>query len=141
MALTFYCIRYSPWSLKARFALQHHGIDVDTREYNPILDEIGMRLRLRKMGGRITVPILMTPHGSLTDSWDIASVADRIGKAEPLIPREKTEAIAEWNRRSERLLSAGRARSIVRAQDDMEAIVEALPPAIQRRPALAQPLG
>src|SRR5688572_19507793 len=120
MKFTLHYIPFSPWSLKARFALRHHGIEVRGRVYTPLIDELGLRVRLRKLGGRVTVPILFTPHGVLTDSWAIASFADRIGKGASLMPRGKEDLLEKWNAASERLMNSGRARSIVRASRDTE---------------------
>ena len=139
--LTLYYIPFSPWSLKARFALRHHGVGVESRVYNPVLDELSMRLRLRKARGRLTVPVLFTPEEVLTDSWQIATYAERIGSGTPLFPASKLEEIKAWNSASERLLSAGRARAMVRATHDPDAIVETLPESVRRYPFVAAPVG
>lgn len=128
MALTLVHLPFSPWSIKARCALRHHGLPVSEREYIPVLGEAMLRLRLRKLGGRVTVPVLFTPDGTLTDSWDIALYADRVGSGSPLIPQEKRARIAEWNAASERVLSAGRVCAMLRVVDDEpDAATEALP--------------
>jgi glutathione S-transferase len=140
MDLTLFYIPFSPWSLKARFALAHHGLRAAEREYKALFDEPAMRVRLRKARGRISVPVLLTPDGPLTDSWEIALYADRVGSGTCLIPQEKRTRIAEFNAASERLLNAGRARSMVRAVEDPEVIREALPAPI-RDSGLAIPVG
>jgi glutathione S-transferase len=141
MDLTLFHIPFSPWSLKARFALAHHGLRTNEREYKPLFDEPAMRFRLRKARGRISVPVLLTPDGAVTDSWEIALYADRVGSGPPLIPAAERAQIANWNAASERLLNAGRARSMVRATGDPEAIREALPAPIRNLDALAVPVG
>jgi glutathione S-transferase len=140
MALTLFYIPFSPWSLKARFALAHHGVSATEREYKPLFDEPAMRVRLRKARGRISVPVLLTPDGPLTDSWEIVLYADRVGRGPPLIPAAEQARISEFNAASERLLNAGRARSMVRAVRDPEAIREALPGPI-RDSGFAIPVG
>ena len=139
--LTLFHIPFSPWSLKARFALDHHGVPVDARAYAPVLDELRMRVLLRKARGRITVPVLFTPEGALTDSWQIANYAERVGKGAPLLPSARLDELEAWNSASERLLSAGRARSMVRASVDLEAVVEALPEGVKKYPFVASPVG
>ncbi len=139
--LTLFHIPFSPWSLKARFALDHHGVRVDARAYAPVLDELRMRVLLRKARGRITVPVLFTPEGVLTDSWQIANYAESVGTGAPLLPPARLDEIEAWNRASERLLSAGRARSMVRAIGDFDAVVEALPDAVKKYPFVASPAG
>src|SRR5215510_3324901 len=136
---TLFYIPFSPWSLKARFVLDHHGIGVDARVYAPVLDELRMRVRLRKPRGRITVPVLFTPEGTLTDSWQIANYAERVGSGASLIPPALHDAVADWNSASERLLSAGRARAMVRAIGDVEAIIETLPERVRKHPLVASP--
>jgi glutathione S-transferase len=140
MDLTLYYIPFSPWSLKARFALAHHGLRASEREYKPLFDEPALRVRLRKARGRISVPVLLTPDGPLLDSWEIALYADRVGNGTPLIPGAERARISDFNAASERLLSAGRARSMLRAVEDPEAIREALPGPI-RDSRLAIPVG
>jgi glutathione S-transferase len=139
--LTLFHIPFSPWSLKARFVLRHHGIEVDARAYAPVLDELRMRVRLRKPRGRITVPVLFTPEGVLTDSWDIANYAERVGSGSPLLPQAQRDPIAAWNSASERLLSAGRARAMVRAAGDLDAVVETLPGPVKKYSFVASPVG
>jgi glutathione S-transferase len=139
--LTLFYIPFSPWSLKARFALRHHGVTVDSRVYAPVLGELGMRVRLRKARGRLTVPVLFTPEGALTDSWKIANYAERVGNGPPLFPLAQRDAIEAWNLASERLLSAGRARSMVRATHDLDAVVETLPEPVKKYPFVASPVG
>jgi glutathione S-transferase len=139
--LMLFHIPFSPWSLKARFVLRHHGIEVNARVYAPVLDELRMRVRLRKPRGRITVPLLFTPEGVLTDSWEIANYAERVGSGSPLLPQTERDQIEAWNSASERLLSAGRARAMVRATADVDAIVETLPDPVKKYPFVASPVG
>jgi glutathione S-transferase len=127
MPLTLYHLPYSPWSIKARCALRHHAVAVREREYTPMLGEPALRLRLRKLGGRVTVPVLFTPDAALMDSWEIALYAERVGSGSALIPNEKRALIAEWNAASERLLSAARSCAMLRVSDAPEAALESLP--------------
>jgi len=132
MPLTLYYLPYSPWSIKARCALRHHAVAVREREYTPVLGEPALRLRLRKFGGRVSVPVLFTPAGVLTDSWEIALFADRVGSGAALIPNEKRALIAEWNAASERLLSAARSCAMLRVLHAPQAALESLPAPVAR---------
>jgi len=136
MKPVFYYLPFSPWSLKAAFALRHHAVDVERKEYIPLLAAPELRLRLRKLGGKVTVPVLFTDEGVLTDSFEIALYADRVGRGTPLLPADQRAAIAEWNSRSERLLAAGRARAMVRATRSLDAAYETLPQVIGKLPLL-----
>ncbi|MEZ4332751.1 MAG: glutathione S-transferase family protein [Myxococcota bacterium] len=102
-------IAFSPWSEKARWALDHHGCDYHEVPYAPVLGEWRLRWRLRRPVGRITVPVLRDGDRWLTDSLDIARHADSIGRGPTLFPERALAEILEWNRRSEAALAAGRA--------------------------------
>lgn len=132
MELELHYLSISPWSLKARRALAHHELAVRECPYTPVLSEPGLRLRLRKLSGRVTVPVLFTPEGALTDSWDIALYADRVGTKSALIPRDERAEIRAWDEASERLLAAGRGCAMLRALSAPEAGLESLPEPLAR---------
>jgi glutathione S-transferase len=111
-------------------------VEVARRVYRPLLSAPELRLRLRKLGGKVTVPVLFTDEGAITDSFEIALYAERVGKGGPLLPESKRAAIADWNACSERLLAAGRARAMVRASGDLDAAYESLPKAVGAVPVL-----
>jgi glutathione S-transferase len=123
---------YSPWSHKARCALAHHGLAPEQHVYAPIFGEPELRLKLRKLRGRVTVPVLFTPEGPITDSWEIALYADRVGSGTPLIPQARRDEVAYWNAASERLLAAGRSCAMLRTLEAPPAALEVLPPLAQR---------
>ena len=79
----------SPWSERARWALDHHGIAYRSVEHVPFIPERRLRRMLRAPQTRVTVPVLLHGTAVLTESWDIAVFADRVGTASPLIPRER----------------------------------------------------
>ena len=142
MPLTLYHIPHSPWSYKARCALAHHGLTANLVEYTPFVDEPALRLRIARNGGsfwgRITVPVLFTGDAVVRDSWEIARYADRQGDAPRLIPFDDRETVAEWNRRSELFLDAGRARFTLRVLQHDEALRELSPPALTNLPLALQ---
>lgn len=129
---------YSPWSEKARWALEHHRIDYRSVPYLPMLGAWGLRLRLRRFRGPVTVPVLFAEDGPYDDSWRIAEYADRVGKAETLLPPADLDEIVRWNQQSEIALSAGRALVTARVLQDAEALKESLPPAV---PAFLRAVG
>ena len=63
MNLTLFKLGYSPWSERALWALDHHGLARREREYTPIFGEPGMRLKARRFKGRVTVPLLVSDDG------------------------------------------------------------------------------
>lgn len=135
---TLVALPYSPWSEKARWALDHHGIGYVEETYVPMVGEPWLRVRTRKLTGRVSVPVLITPHGVIFDSLRIARHADRIGKAPSLFPREHESAIDDWNAASEEMLDAARGLVIRRLQQSPDALEEALPSFVPdvARPAL-----
>src|SRR6188508_1450752 len=50
---------YSPWSERARWALDHHGLAYETVEHVPFLGEIRLRRIVGKKAARATVPVLI----------------------------------------------------------------------------------
>jgi len=124
-------IRYSPWSEKARWALDHHGIPYTECEYTPMLSEPGLRARLKKWRGKITIPILFTATRTISDSFAIAHFAEESSRGTPpLFPEELESEVVRWNERSEAALRAGRALVAQRVLEDPAAKREALPRSI-----------
>jgi glutathione S-transferase len=109
-----FVLTYSPWSEKARWALDHHRVPYRLHVYVPMVHEPWLRLRLRKFRGRVSVPTFVSDAGTFRDSFDIAREAERIGEGEKLFPADRLEEISSWNDRSERALRAARDRVIAR---------------------------
>ena len=124
-------LSYSPWSLKARWALDHAGVDYRWIEYTPMLGEPLLRLRLRRR--RVSVPVLINTAGVFTDSYDIARHAEAQTRGPSLFPAEKLDEISRWNQLSEDVCAAGRALTTRRVASDPSALVENLPAPVPRR--------
>ena len=133
MEPTLWYLPISPWSQKLRCALRHHGIQLRERAYAPLIDELALRFRLKRWSGRITVPVLFTSEGALTDSFDIARFAERVGSGPTLFPAAHEAQLVDWNARSERLLSAGRGAAMLRMLASPAAAHELLPPGPAKR--------
>jgi glutathione S-transferase len=101
-------LHVSPWSERAKWALDHHRLTFEVVEHMPILGE----RRLRKLVGpgkpRATVPVLVTGAEPITDSWDIALYADREGTGAKLIEKVHEAAIKGWVDLADQAMSAGR---------------------------------
>ena len=123
-------IHYSPWSERARWALDHHRVSYREREHLPMLGEPALRLRARRFRGRITVPILFARGETLADSFDIARWAEANGAGEPLFPKGRLDDVKRWNDASERALASGRVMSLQRVSQDQAAQLEAIPRAV-----------
>ncbi len=119
---------YSPWSEKARWALDVRHVPYVSRLYQPLLGEPALRWRVGRFTGRVTVPVLTADDGKvLADSAEIARWADGRGEGPRLFPAEHEAAIAHFIERSETALAAGRALSLERMLGDDEALAEMVP--------------
>jgi glutathione S-transferase len=127
---------FSPWSEKAKWALDHHGIRYEYEEHVPFIGELKLRILLRRPRGLVTVPVLCDGSSWLTDSFDIARYAEQAGSGPRLFPAGKDEEIKEWNRRSEEALAAGRAIAVLGAASDPAAALGDVPPPL--RPLLGR---
>lgn len=127
---TLVALSYSPWSEKARWALDHHRIPYREEAHMPMLGEVLLRLRTRRVTGRITVPVLIGSSGTVSDSLAIAQRAEQTGHGPRLFPAELMGEILNWNGASEIALEAGRALVTDNFSHDEEALAEALPAAV-----------
>ncbi|WP_437724941.1 glutathione S-transferase [Sorangium sp. So ce861] len=134
---------FSPWTEKARWALDVRGVPYTFRHYQPLVGEPALRVKLRRLTGRVSVPVLTADDGRvLADSADIARWADGRGAGPTLFPAEHEAEIARLIDLSERALAAGRARALSRMLADDEALAEMAPRPIRRaHVALAARLG
>ena len=97
----------SPSTEKARWALDHHGIDYVEKTALPVLRAPLLRWKLRRVHGRgePAVPVLFDSRGNpFLDSFDIAHYAERTGGGAPLFRRGLEQEIARWNQLSETIL-------------------------------------
>jgi glutathione S-transferase len=119
---------YSPWTEKARWALDVRRVPYTFRYYQPLLGEPELRLKLRQIGGRVSVPVLLTDEGgAIADSMHIARWADARGEGPRLFPEALAAAIERFVALSERGTAAGRGLSLPRLLADDEALDELLP--------------
>jgi len=122
---TLYGMRQSPWTEKARWALDHHGIAYVYKEHVPLLGELGLR---RKVGGaKASVPLLLDGEQFLPTALAIARYADRIGRGPPLFPRAADEAVVDFADLSDVIIGIGRMRVLATLRTDRAAQREALP--------------
>lgn len=119
---------YSPWSEKARWALEARGIAYDRRLYQPLLGELGLRKKLGKWSGVVSVPVLTDDDGRvIADSAQIARWADGRGTGPAMFPAGDEAKIEQLIALSDRGLAAGRALSLLRLLDDEQGVLEMVP--------------
>ncbi len=129
MTRELYCISYSPWSEKARWALDHHGIDYRAVAYAPILDEPKLRWRLRRTGV-VSVPVFFADGEAVEGSDRIARWAEQQGSGAPLLLTESSTEIAAWEQRAETALAAGRALGLTRFLETPRFLASLAPPGL-----------
>ena len=134
-------ISYSPWSEKARWALDHHQVAYRERDYTPMLSTPRLRWQLKRFRGELTVPAYFDEHVALSDSAAIVEHAEMIGSGPPLVPAGKVDEVRRWEALADEVASAGRSIASRRVSADPQARREAVPPFVPRpMRALALPL-
>jgi glutathione S-transferase len=124
-------LSYSPWTEKARWALDHHRVPYRFREYLPIFGVPMLRLRTGTWRGRVTVPVFIGDGRQvIKDSFEIARHADERREASRLFPLGAEEEIARWNAESEAALAAGRALVVPKIAASPGALADSLPKGI-----------
>jgi glutathione S-transferase len=126
---------YSPWSEKAKWALDVRRVPYRYRVYQPLVGEPALRIKTRRFRGKVTVPILVDDRGVVyDDSAKIARFANARGEGPALFPKEQEVAIDHWIDIGERGLAAGRALSLERALQNEEALAELVPWRLRKGP-------
>jgi glutathione S-transferase len=121
-------IPYSPWSEKARWALEARHVPYERVVYAPLVGELPMRRRTGNWTGRVSVPVLFDEAGrAIPDSLAIARWADQRGQGPELFPKELEADILRHVELSERALDAGRCLSLHRMLKDDDALREMVP--------------
>ncbi|MBX3184745.1 MAG: glutathione S-transferase N-terminal domain-containing protein [Polyangiaceae bacterium] len=120
---TLYGLAYSPFTERARWALDHHRVPYDYHEHLPMLGEPLLRRKARAAGReKATVPLFVHAHGVIGDSFEIINYADQEGSGRKL-GAGSAEARA-WLERVNVALDAVRTRVLQRLLDDPAALDE-----------------
>ncbi len=117
----------SPWSEKARWALDHHHVRYISVEHVPLVYEPLLRLASREAGRKPTVPMLFDGKHVVRDSFAIARHVDEQGESEKLVPPAHDAEISLWNDRVEELMQNARARLVERIPTSPAALRDELP--------------
>jgi glutathione S-transferase len=129
---------YSPWSERARWALDHHHIAYRPIEHLPMVYEPVLRVAtaaIAKNAERLfikpTVPILVHDGKLFADSLSIAEHAEEIGDGTQLFPDAVRADVLGWVDAADKLLDSGRSRMMDRLVDADAALLETLPPPLR----------
>jgi glutathione S-transferase len=136
-----YAIGYSPWSIKAQWALEHHEVAYQRREFLPLIGALGLRWATRRWRGPLTVPCLIDGGDVLMDSLAIAQAADAQSEHPTLFPEDRLAEVLTWNTCSETALSAGRVLTTLAVASDPVALRESVPKGIAAVPGLGVLFG
>ncbi len=123
-------INVSPWTFKARWALDHHRVPYRYIEHEILIGMPALRLKTRRFSGEVTVPVWVDHKSSVPvvmDSWEIAILADSKGQ-QKLFTGERLVELKEFNDQSEAALDAARALLLIRLDRNIEGRADALPP-------------
>jgi glutathione S-transferase len=133
-------LHYSPWTEKARWALDHHHVEYRYREHMPLLGEPALRwrTRTRPAGSPASVPAWIDGTNVIGDSTEIARHAERVGSGAPLFGAEREREVLRWCGLSDLAMQSGRALVVSAIARSDAALIESLPPEIPRplRPAM-----
>jgi glutathione S-transferase len=132
---------YSPWSEKAKWALDDSGVQYTRRRYEPLLGEPALRWRTGRWRGRVTVPVLQTDDGFITDSFEIARWAAAQAPGSTLVPEAELAKLREYNELSERGLAAGRAPALTRLLGHEAGLRDMVPKGVRKLGAVATKLA
>ena len=131
-------LKVSPWSERARWALDHHGLAYEVLHHQPFIGERKLRALVGPGKQRATVPVLIEGDERITESWEIALHADRRGAGVKLIPADREAEIRRWNDLADEGMGAGRVLVVAAMLASPAALEETLPPNVPRwlRPLL-----
>src|SRR5579884_879851 len=105
--IDFYGIHYSPWTLKARWALDHHRTPYRYHEFVVLVSGLALRSKMGLWWGPYTLPALVDGDKRLMESFDIARYVDKYGNQARLFPDGKLEAVKRFNDLSDEAADAG----------------------------------
>ena len=121
-------LSYSPFSERARWALDHHGLAYQRISHTPFMGELKLRRLLgERRQGKATVPVLITGDEVFTSSFDIALYADREGAGVKLVPNDREAEIRAFAERVDAAMQHGRVLVVSRLLESGPARDETLP--------------
>ncbi len=120
-------LRYSPATERARFGLDHQGIEYEAVDHTPFLGERRLRRLAGNPKGRVSVPILLAQGELITGSWDIIRYADAHSDERPLYPPGDEATISEIMALADEALEQSRTLLMSKMLDSPDALMASLP--------------
>lgn len=126
----------SPWSEKARWALDAAGLDYEKIVHTPLISN----MRARRLAGnfnprrKLSLPIAACGDQVMDDSFGIASYAadHRKEGSVDLFPKNKLAEIQYWNDLSNRLMNILRKRALPAMKTNRTLLENNLPPLVPK---------
>ncbi|CAN5155942.1 hypothetical protein BH09MYX1_BH09MYX1_63160 [soil metagenome] len=120
--------------MRARWALDLRKIPYEWVDHVPMIGEALLRIRARKLTGKVTVPLLVDAGTVLIGSFVIAEYADAHGEGPRLIPDELRGDIASWDELAEDAMMFARKLVVLRTAEDDSVLRASLPKALRNVP-------
>lgn len=129
-------LHYSPWSERARWALDRRRLSYAWVEHTPMIGEPLLRLRAKRLTGKITVPILIDDGNVVEGSFHIAEYADahEAGEGMRLFPDALKGDIESWHELAEEAMVVARKFVVSRTAESEEVLRASLPRALRNVP-------
>ncbi len=127
-------LHYSPWSERARWALDARAISYAWVEHVPMIGEPLLRLRARRLFGKVTVPILVDGATVVEGSLRIAEYADARGSGAQLVPSELRGDVQSWNDLAEDAMIVARKYVVARTAASEAVLMASLPGPLRALP-------
>lgn len=134
--MALYGISYSPYTEKARWALDHHQEKYNFVEHTILIGMPYLRFKTRNFFKDLTVPYLVANRQHFADSYDIAVFASQKNNSFDRFFKNQNQ-INELNQISESVLDAGRSLLTHRLMQNPQALQKMLPsfiPKILQKP-------
>lgn len=126
MSRTLFGLRISPWTERARWALDHHKLAYTYHEHVPMIGEVLLRRKAKTK--KASVPLLADDDAVVMGSLAIAKHAEKMGNGDKaLFPGDKEAEINHWADVAEQITDVGRRLVILRMSADSKAQAESLP--------------
>jgi glutathione S-transferase len=130
-----YYLHVSPWSEKARWAMDLSHYNYTKINFTPMITTPIVRIRSRNFTHRVTAPTLISNQLCINDAYSIARYVNNENSGKhnasvDLFPCDLNNQIDELDNLSNQILQAGRALVCIRMKNNRGAKLMSLPPVI-----------